>query len=141
MSQQWCRRKGMVPDNIKGMKGNDGGNDIKGNGNDKSAVEEPNILKYLAAKEKSKGKREDKCNGKCKAKWINPERAALAYAEKAEAERLAWLQLEQRRLAWEADQERSAITSDDDDTDNDDEADDDGGEFKEADIDNFSNID
>ena len=60
----------------------------------------------------------------------------LYYSEGAE--RLAWLQLEQRRLAIEAAQERSAITSDDDDTDDDDEADDDGGEFKEADNANFS---
>ena len=86
-SQQWCRRKGMVPDDIKGMKGNDGGNDIKGNGNDKSAVDEPNILKDLAAKEKSKGKRKSKGNGNGRAKWSNPERAALAYAEKADAVR------------------------------------------------------
>ena len=105
---------------------------------DKSAVDEPKILKDLAAKEKAKGKRKGKGNGNGKAKWSKLERAALAYDEKAEAERLAWLQLEQRRLAWEADQERSAITSDDDD---DDEADDDGGEFKEADNDNFSKVD
>ena len=55
---------------------------------------------------------------------------------------LAWLHLEQRRLAFEPAQERSAITSGDDDTDDDDddEADDDGGEFKEADNDNFSKV-
>ena len=132
-----------MPDDIKGMKGNDGGNDIKGNGNDKPAVDEPKILKDLAAKEKAKGKRKGKGNGNGRAKWRKLERAALAYDEKAEAERLAWLQLEQRRLAFEAAQERIAITSDDDDDtdDDDDEADDDGGEFKEADNDNFSKVD
>ena len=74
--------------------------------------------------EKAKGKRKGKGKGNGRAKWRKLERAALACDEKAEAFVLAWLQLEQRRLAWEADQERSAITSDDDDTDNDDEADD-----------------
>ena len=58
---------------------------------------------------------------------------------------VAWLHLEQRRLAFEPAQERIAITSGDDDTDDDDtdddEADDDGGEFKEADDDNFSKVD
>ena len=133
-SQQWCRRKGMVPDNIKGMKGNDGGknikgkgndggkkikgkgtvpddikgmkgndggNDIKGNGNDKPAVDEPKILKDLAAKEKAKGKRKGKGNGNGRAKWRKLERAAVACDEKAEAFVLAWLHLEQRRLAFE----------------------------------------
>ena len=130
-----------MPDDIKGMKGNGGGNDIEGNGSDNPAVDEPKILKDLAAKEKAKGKRKGKGNGNGKAKWSKLERAALAYDEKAEAERLAWLQLEQRRLPFEPAQERSAITSDDDDTDDDDEADDDGGEFKEADNDNFSKVD
>ena len=54
---------------------------------------------------------------------------------------MAWLEFEQMRLAWEADQERSSTISDDDDTDNDDEADDDGGEFRVVDNDNFSKVD
>ena len=33
-SQQWCMRMGMLPDNIKGLKGNSGANDINGKGND-----------------------------------------------------------------------------------------------------------
>ena len=98
-------------------------------------------MKYLAAKEESKGNRKGTCNGNGRANWVHIERTSLAYDEKAEAERLVCLQLKQRRLAWEADQERSAITSDDDDTDNVDEADDDGGEFKDADNDNFSHVD
>ena len=71
-------------------------------------------------------------------------RAALVCDEKAEAFVLAWLHLEQRRLAFESAQEGIANTSGDDDTydddDDDDEADDDGGEFKEAVDDNFSNF-
>ena len=55
---------------------------------------------------------------------------------------LAWLRLEQRLRAFEAPLDPlAADTSGDDDTDDDDEADDDGGEFKEADKDNFSNVD
>ena len=64
-----------MPDDIKGMKGNDGGNDIEGNGNDNPAVDEPMVLKDLAAKEKSKGKRKGDDDGNGRAKWSNPERA------------------------------------------------------------------
>ena len=58
--------KGTVPDDIKG---NDGGNDIEGNGNHKPAVDEPNMLKSLAAKETLKGKRQGDDDSNARAQW------------------------------------------------------------------------
>ena len=94
-----------------------GGQNIKGEGNDGGGEN----IKGKAARARKRRRK--------------LEAAALEYDERQSEERLAWLRLERARLRWEAE-----VDGTDDGDDEDDDADD-GGEFKEADHDNFSKVD